>query len=133
MLNFNLRPGSLKPAFASVLAGNLVAAGLSFLINVLLSRFLSVSDFGRINLIFSLVVTFFTIADFGFSNTTIIFYNRYKDKYQENPLYYLNTIYLRYWISVIIISTVLIHFFIRGYFNLSGTESFLILFVFVPF
>ena len=133
MMNLNLRPGSLKPAFASVLGGNLVAAGLSFLINVLLSRFLSVSEFGRINLIFSLVVTFFTIADFGFSNTTIIFYNRYKDKYLENPLYYLNTIYLRFWISVIIISAVLMHFFIRGYFNLSGNESFLILFVFIPF
>jgi O-antigen/teichoic acid export membrane protein len=133
MMNIDPRKGSLKPAFTSVLAGNLVTAGLGFLISVLLSRFLSVADFGRINLMFSLVVTFFTIADFGFSNTTIIFYNRFKGKYPENPLYYLNSIYLRFWISVIVISTLIVYFFLRPYFNLNGTESFLILFVFIPF
>lgn len=127
------RQSPLKLAFLSVFMGNMVTAGLSFFLNVLLSRMLSVSEFGKISLLFSLVITFFTISDFGFSNTTIIFYNRYKNSYQNNPLHYLNSIYLRFWLVVCLISVLVIVLFIRGYFELSNRESFLIFWVFIPF
>ncbi len=123
----------LKLAFVSVFFGNMVAAGLSFVLNVLLSRFLTVAEFGRISLIFSLVVTFFTIADFGFSNTTIIFYNRFREKYPVNPLYYLNSIYIIFFGLISLLSAIVIYFFIHPYFQLRLYESFLIFFVFVPF
>ncbi|MCF7918812.1 MAG: oligosaccharide flippase family protein [Candidatus Cloacimonetes bacterium] len=133
MKKFHLPESPIKRAFVSVFFGNMITAGLSFLLNVLLSRFLTVAEFGKISLIFSLVITFFTIADFGFSNTTIIFYNRYREKYRINPLHYLNTIYFRFWAVISLLSVPLILIFIRPYFQLGYYESLLILFVFVPF
>lgn len=123
----------LKAAFVSVLFGNLITAGLSFTLNVVLSRFLTVSEYGRISLIFSLVITFFTIADFGISNTTIIFYNRFKGKYIHNPLHYLNSYYLRFWLMILVLSGLIIFTLIRQYFNLSLYESIVIYSVFLPF
>jgi O-antigen/teichoic acid export membrane protein len=133
MKSFCISGSPLKAAFFSVFMGNMITAMLGFTLNVLLSRFLTVAEFGRISLIFSLVVTLFTIADFGFSNTVVIFYNKYRQIYSNNPLYYLNTIYLRFWLLISCSGGLIIYFFIRNYFGMNYMESTVIFLVFVPF
>ena len=69
------RQGRTTRAVLDVFLGNITAAALAFLLNIVLARMLSVTDFGRFNVIFSLVVVLYTIGDFGFSNAVVVLYN----------------------------------------------------------
>src|SRR5437868_4757892 len=55
---------------------NLAGAGLGFAVSVILARLLDLGAFGRMNLVLSLIVILFTVADFGFSNAVVIYHNR---------------------------------------------------------
>jgi len=87
---------SVRQAFISVLFGNTAAAGILFIINVLLAHTLTLESFGRINLIFTLSMLLFAVADFGTSNTIVIFYNRFKDGLDASNYSYIYRCYLFY-------------------------------------
>lgn len=86
---------TLARAFAGVALTNLVSAGLGFLSNVVLARLLDLGAFGRINLLFSMITIFFTIADFGFSNAVVIFHNRHHAATGLGALTLANRTYVR--------------------------------------
>lgn len=86
----------MKKAFLSVLFSNAVAAGLSFFLNVFLARVLSLREFGRISLLFTLIVLLYSISDFGVCNTIVVFYNRYKERLGPTGLSRLATRYVAY-------------------------------------
>ena len=72
------KQGNITRAVVTVFIGNLAAAALAFVLNVALARLMSKSSFGRINLIFSIVVVLYTIGDFGFSTAVVVSYNSRK-------------------------------------------------------
>ena len=122
----------LKKTLISVFVSNSIGAGLGFLINLILARFLSVENFGKVNLIFTLVVILFTITDFGFCNTVVIFYNRKKKDAVVNPIFFLNSIYIKFLFVIYAISIPIVLFF-KFYFNLSVNESIIIYIIFALF
>lgn len=122
----------MKKILFSVISSNFIAAGLGFLIKVILARFLNISYFGRINLIFTIVVMMFTIADFGICNSFVIFYNRTKDKIKYDPIYYFNSIYIKYLFIIFILSIPAI-LVIKSVYNFSLKEILVILTVFYFF
>ena len=122
----------MKKTLISVFVSNSIGAGLGFLINLILARFLSVENFGKVNLIFTLVVILFTITDFGFCNTVVIFYNRKKKDAVVNPIFFLNSIYIKFLFVIYAISIPIVLFF-KFYFNLSVNESIIIYIIFALF
>ncbi|HHQ4902756.1 TPA: oligosaccharide flippase family protein, partial [Aeromonas veronii] len=69
---------TIKKDIYSVIFSNFMAAGLGFVLNIVLARLLDVDEYGRIFLIFSLVTVLYTIFDFGFNSAQVIFYNKTK-------------------------------------------------------
>ena len=61
-------------------------------------------SFGKINLIFTIVVIMFTIADFGICNSVVIFYNRTKNKIEVDPIYYFNSLYIKYLFLIFVLA-----------------------------
>ena len=89
----------MKRIFISVLFSNSAAAGLAFAINIILARILPVAEFGRINLILTISMLLFSIADFGISNTIVVFYNRFKEQIGQRNFGYLKGLYNRYLVA----------------------------------
>jgi O-antigen/teichoic acid export membrane protein len=125
----------LKKTIISVITSNVFAAGIGFLLNILLARILSIEEFGRINLIFTLIIMLFSIFEFNFSNTTVIFYNKLKKRFynDENKLlYYTNYLFLKY-ISYTSVLAIIIIFIIKYYYSLSTLEISVISLNFIMF
>jgi O-antigen/teichoic acid export membrane protein len=86
--------GTTRVVF-SVLFGNIASAGFAFALNVLLARLLTKGDFGRVNLLFSMVTVLYTFGDFGFSSAAVVFYNSSKQS-KDDPLGQLNRCYCEF-------------------------------------
>lgn len=122
----------MRKAFFSVAASNLAGAGLGFLINVLLARLLDVASFGRINLVFSLIMIFYTVTEFGFGNSAVIFYNRHRDDKGADSISVVNFIYLRFLLLVTVLSF-LVMLFLSKLYALSSLEITVVFVSFVMF
>ncbi|WP_313386844.1 lipopolysaccharide biosynthesis protein [Chishuiella sp.] len=107
----------MKKNILGVLISNFLGAGLGFAVNIILARFLSVEEFGRINLLSSLFLILYSLFEFNFSNATVIFVNKNKSKYSYNELiYYSNYLFKKYYrfsILFIMISLVIINYFYK--------------------
>lgn len=114
----------MKKTIFSVIASNFLSSGLGFLINVFLARYLTVTGYGRINLIFSFIIILFSLFEFNFGNSLIVFYKRTLKTYNENPndlLFFINKLFLKYLpysIPFIIISL----FILKKVYSLSTLE-----------
>jgi O-antigen/teichoic acid export membrane protein len=97
-------PLSLKKAFYGVTASNFAAAGFGFLTTVIPARLMDISSFGRLSFIFSLVAMLSCMADFGFSPTMVIYYNRYRAKHGMQALGKINRLFFRFLFVVTIVS-----------------------------
>ncbi|APG65044.1 hypothetical protein LPB136_06585 [Tenacibaculum todarodis] len=84
----------MKKALISVTFFNFFAAGITFLINIILARLFPIAVFGRINLLLSLSAIFIIFFQFGFNNSMVVFYN--KNKQDEADFDLLNYITKRY-------------------------------------
>ena len=112
----------MRKAILSVSFFNVISAGLAFLINIFLARYLSIEIYGRINLLLSFTLIINTIGDLGLSNTNVIFNNKLKDEHSKEVL--LNAVgyfFKKYFNSILIISGVLIIIF-SLWFKLSYIE-----------
>src|SRR5688572_6644307 len=70
----------LKKILISVTFFNFLAAGITFLINVLLARIFPYEIFGRINLLLSFSAILVMLFEFGFNNSMVIYYNKHKSR-----------------------------------------------------
>lgn len=122
----------MRKAFFSVAASNLAGAGLGFLINVLLARLLDVASFGRINLVFSIIMIFYTVTEFGFGNSAVIFYNRHRDDKGADSIRVVNYIYLRFLLIVTVLSLLVLTYLSKIY-ALSSLETTVVFVSFVMF
>ena len=122
----------MKKILLSVLLSNFTSAGFGFLINVILARFLDIAHFGKINLIFTIVVMMFTIADFGICNSVVIFYNRNKAKIPIDPTHYFNSLFIKY-LYIILIVAFPITLLLKKIFIFSITETTVLFAVFYLF
>lgn len=98
----------MKRAFLGVAASNLIGAGLGFLVNIILARLLDVSMYGRINLLLSIIMIFYTTADFGFGSSLVVYYNRHKAENGNNSIYLINYYYLKLMLLVAIASVIIL-------------------------
>ncbi|WP_103866236.1 lipopolysaccharide biosynthesis protein [Aquimarina sp. I32.4] len=99
----------MRRAILSVSFFNFFSAGLAFLINIFFARYFSVDVYGRINLLLSFTLIINTIGDFGFSNTNVIFTNKFKDEYSfEKLTLIVNYFYKKYLIWILISCLVLV-------------------------
>lgn len=94
----------MRKAFLSVALSNLVGAGLGFLVNVSLARLLDVASFGRINLVFSMIMILYTVAEFGFGSSAVIFHNRHREENSVETIKVVNHIYVRFLVLVSAVS-----------------------------
>lgn len=115
----------MKKAFFGVAASNLVGAGIGFLINIILARLLDVSLYGRINLILSIIMIFYTIADFGFGSSLVVYYNRHKLQRGYESIGVFNYYYVR-WMSIVAMASVVILLGVKNIYLLSVWEYILI-------
>jgi O-antigen/teichoic acid export membrane protein len=100
-----------------------MAAGLGFVLNLVLARLLEVDEYGRIFLIFSLVTVLYTIFDFGFNSAQVIFYNRTKEEYGEDVAFgYIANTY-KYWFLISNLISLFAMFFLVRKYSMSGLES----------
>lgn len=106
----------------TVFIGNLAAAALAFALNVTLARLMSKSDFGRINLIFSIVVVLYTIGDFGFSTAVVVFHNSKKSEDPES-IGKLNRCFMEFE-SIIIPVLITSLFFVKKLYKMTYFEIF---------
>jgi O-antigen/teichoic acid export membrane protein len=113
----------MKRVFISVLFSNSAAAGLAFAINLILARILPVAEFGRINLILTISMLLFSLADFGISNTIVVFYNRFKEQIGQKNFRYLLGLYKRYLLACsaagIVSAVVLLRIYSLGFLEFS--------------
>jgi O-antigen/teichoic acid export membrane protein len=89
----------MKKAIMLVTLFNFLGAGITFFINVILARVFPYEIFGRINLLFSYNAILIILFMFGFSNSTVVFYNKNKTSELDKSL--LNTITNRYLIYLL--------------------------------
>jgi O-antigen/teichoic acid export membrane protein len=124
----------LKKTILSVISSNILGAGLGFLLNIILARILSLEEFGRINLVLTFIIILFSIFEFNFSNSIVIFYNKEKkDIFDDKKLiYYVNYLFIRYFVSITFISLIIL-FILRHYYTLSTIEVFVIFINFTMF
>ncbi|HBG07026.1 MAG: hypothetical protein A2075_16430 [Geobacteraceae bacterium GWC2_58_44] len=122
----------MRKAVISVFLSNLTGAGLGFLVSVALARVLDISWFGRINLLFSLITILYTVADFGFSNCLVIYYNRHRDSAAVEVLDQINRFYLRFLAAVSVLGLLMLPVCGRLY-HLSVTESAVVFVSFLMF
>lgn len=111
----------MRKAFLSVALSNLAGAGLGFLINVSLARLLDVASFGRINLVFSMIMILYTIAEFGFGSSVVIFHNRHREENSVETIKVVNHIYVRFLVLVSVVS-ILALILLGKLYNLTSLE-----------
>lgn len=101
-----LKENSLNSKIIRVFGTNFFAslAGISLII--ILSRLLSVEEFGRLNFIISLIMIMYTIYDFGFVNSSVIFINKNNENKNEN-IKNINYLFHNYAKSIFIINIIL--------------------------
>lgn len=95
---------SLKKVFVGVTAANFVAAGFGFLTTVIPARLMDISSFGRLSFIFSLVTMLACVADFGFSPTVVIYYNRHRSESGMQALWKVNRLFFRFLLATAVVS-----------------------------
>lgn len=91
---------------------------IGFVYIPMLLSFLSKEDFGLYQLIAS-IVSYLTVMDFGFANTTIRYYSRYvaqnDQKQQENFLALSALLYLGVAVLIVAVGVVIYHYFLPLY------------------
>lgn len=99
----------MKKKILSVLFSNIAGAGLGFLLNISLARILNVESYGEISLIFSIVIVLYTLLDFGFNTTQVIFYNNNKNNYDSAVLLgVIKSFYFKWFICITFVSLIAI-------------------------
>lgn len=111
----------MKKTIIGVLISNFSAAGIGFLLNIILARLLSVEEYGRISLVLVSIIVIFTIFEFGFNNSSVVFYNRFKDKYRDIEIF-LNKLYTKYLI-LIIIPIIVFVYILKVFYNYTPLET----------
>jgi O-antigen/teichoic acid export membrane protein len=101
-------PISLQRIFFTVTAANFIAAGFGFLTTLIPARLLDVSTFGRFSFILSLVTILSCLADFGFSPTVVVYYNRHREKLGITALGKVNRLFFQFLLCVSVLSIPLI-------------------------
>lgn len=96
----------MKNTILKVFSTNILSAGLGFLLMVILSKYLSVSDFGKINYVISIIMILYALYDFGAVNTIVIFYNKFNKELNNNALKILNIFFKRYIFFIFFISII---------------------------
>ena len=111
----------MQKTIFGVLVSNFTGAGIGFLLNIILARLLSVEEYGRINLVLTMIIVLFTVFEFGFTNSTVVFYNKFKEKYSDIEAF-INKLYFNYllFISLPIIGLVLV---LKYFYNLTIVET----------
>jgi len=117
----------IKRVIRNIAVSNFAGAGFGFLVTVILARTLTVAEFGTACFIFSLVNVLASIADFGFGNAVVIYYNSSSN--QDSALASSNSLYIRFLVLVVIISIPVL-ILIQHAYSLSRTE---IIVVFLSF
>jgi O-antigen/teichoic acid export membrane protein len=112
----------MKKKLLSVIFSNFMGAGLGFLLNIILARILDVESYGAISLIFSFVIVLYTLLDFGFNSTQVIFYNNYKNQYESNLLLGLIKTLYRKWFVLVSLFSLAIITLLSFLYNLSYLE-----------
>jgi O-antigen/teichoic acid export membrane protein len=118
--------------FFGVAASNFAGAGFGFLLTVFLARVLDVPSFGKANFIFSVISILAGFADFGFSSSLVVFYNRFRADSPNDPLLTVNAVYAKYLLFVSFIAIPLLSVLGRFY-ALSHWETAVIYFSFLLF
>jgi O-antigen/teichoic acid export membrane protein len=85
----------MRRIFLGTAAGNIAGAACGFLFSVAIARLMDIASFGRASFIFSLVIVISSVADFGFSNSIVIFHNRYPES-SPPPLAVANHFFYRF-------------------------------------
>jgi len=118
----------MKKIILGVIFSNFLGAGFGFLLNVFLARTLSLKDYGKINLLFSLILILFTIFEFGISNTLVIFINKFKKKFGvKNIVKNINSLFFIYLLFTFVVAGIILNL-IRNFFSLSELESYIVFF-----
>jgi len=112
----------MKKNILSVIFSNFMGAGLGFLLNIILARILDVESYGAISLILSFVIVLYTLLDFGFNTTQVVFYNKNKNSYGSAVLLgVIKTLYVKWFINVSLLSIAAIYL-LSFIYNLSNLE-----------
>lgn len=112
----------MKKNIIGVILSNFLGAGLGFLVNIFLARFLNVQEYGRINLLISLFMISYSLFEFNFSNATVIFVNKNKEKYNSNELIaHSNYLFKKYYLFSIVFIIIIIYI-LNFFYNLSNEE-----------
>lgn len=112
----------MKKDIISVIFSNFFSAGIGFSLNVILARILSVESYGKISLIFALVATLYTLIDFGFNSSQVIYFNRErKDWTNEYRADLILRLYIDWFIKSNLIAALMI-ILLAVYFDLKGLE-----------
>jgi len=124
----------MKKIIISVIGSNFAASGLGFLLNLLLARILTVEEFGRINLLFSMIILLFSLFEFNFGNAVVIVFNKLKNKIKnsQNLLYKINFIYYIYLLIIMLIAWIIIYIFQKIY-SLTNFETLVLMIDFYLF
>ncbi|OHT22615.1 lipopolysaccharide biosynthesis protein [Providencia manganoxydans] len=109
----------MKKAIINVLFSNFSAAGLGFLLNVILARTLTINEYGYITLLFSFVAIIYTVFDFGFNTTQVVEFN--KSEHKDKTLGKIFKLYKKYFTFLAII-TIIVVFALNLIYKFSALE-----------
>lgn len=92
----------MKKAILSVTLFNFLAAGITFLINIILARLFPYEIFGRINLLLSIIAVSIVAIGYGFNNSLVVYYNQNNTSIIDKGLLnYINRAYVFFLIKII--------------------------------
>lgn len=112
----------MRKAILSVSFFNVISAGLAFIINIFLARYLSVETYGRINLLLSFTLIINTICDLGLSNANVIFNNKLKDESDNHKLLVVVVFFFKKYLAIIFVTGILLILAFSIWFKLSLIE-----------
>ncbi len=116
----------MKESILKVLSSNIVAAGLGFLINIILARLLAPEIYGEIAVILTLSSILYTSFDFGLATNQIVIINESNGRDEKR----VNEFFKRWLLFSTILSIVLIST-IKYFDVLSLNEKIALVFIFI--
>lgn len=125
----------MRKAIISVIISNFLGSGIGFLLNIFIARILTVEQYGRINLVFSFIIILFSLFEFNFGNTLIIFYKKFEKLHGENSkdlIFYVNGLFMKF-LPFSLILIVFSLFILKYFYQLTLVELLIILMNFYLF
>ena len=118
------KESNLTSIITRVFSANFFSASAGIILIIILSRFLTVEEFGRFNFIVSTIMIAYTAYDFGFVNSSVIFINKNLNSKNES-LQHINFIYHRYAFFIFLLNLIGINL-LKQFSQLSNYEIIMI-------